>query len=57
MAPILHFDKIQKERSLVFVMTWSKREHDKVDKETKCLCPVIITGMRSDVNEETTISK
>ncbi|KAI5443821.1 hypothetical protein KIW84_012462 [Lathyrus oleraceus] len=57
MAHILHFDKNPREKKSNFlVMTQSKKELEVV-KETEFFCPVVIKGLMSTLNEETTISE
>lgn len=56
MTPILHFDENPGAKKYNFlVMTQSEKELDKTVKETEFFCPMVIKGLMSDVNEETTI--
>lgn len=58
MAPILHFDKNPGAKKYNFlVMMQSEKDLDKTVKETEFFCPMVIKGLMSDVNEETTISE
>ncbi|KAI5417062.1 hypothetical protein KIW84_041883 [Lathyrus oleraceus] len=56
MDPVLHFDKNPGgKKSSFFVMTHSENELDGAVKETEFSCPIVIKGMMSVVNKETTI--
>lgn len=56
MAPVLYFNKNLARKKFSFsVMTKSEKELDEAVKETKILCPIMIKGLMSAVNEETII--
>ncbi|KAI5427580.1 hypothetical protein KIW84_032835 [Lathyrus oleraceus] len=56
MAPVLYFNKnLARKKSSLLVMTKSEKEIDEAVKETKILCPIMIKGLMSAVNEETKI--